>query len=211
MLIPRVVLSELARHTDPCSSRYALGAIHVVSDGKHAMAEAADGHRLMRVAWEEPAEADYPHSQFVAKQPLDALLPAQVVKRLARQLPVRKSKRTKANPALRGVAVQANGAAAKAFVLATDGTHEATYTVRQVEGRFPKTADVIPKPSQTRKAVYVNARLLGEVLLSLAAMADTSERVSVELTTDGPEAPIVVTRIHEGVTTRAVVMPLTTP
>lgn len=115
----RAVQSVLPAH-DNESSRYALGAMLVSVDGDEACFVATDGRRLHL--------AKVSHDQAVDKS--ETLIPASVARTLYRLA---------SHAANEGVQIERSGTIVRAEI------GDTTVTARQVEGRFPRWRDVLPK------------------------------------------------------------------
>jgi DNA polymerase III subunit beta len=123
----RAVQSVLPAH-DNESSRYALGAMLVSVDGDEACFVATDGRRLHL--------AKVSHDQAVDTS--ETLIPAGVARTLYRLA---------SHAADEGVQIERSGTIVRAEI------GDTTVTARQVEGRFPRWRDVLPKDGPSLSTV----------------------------------------------------------
>jgi hypothetical protein len=158
MFVPRSI-AALASHTDPGSSRYALGGIRLERDSEglpHAVA--TDGRRLAHVTWSDVILADRLPSDFDPKpvSGFETMLPTASIAAVSKAAKPGKNERyLSERDQFDYFAVQEPGANGKVELCAYNSTTVAREQTASIEGRFPKWRDVIPQ-RDTKLADRIN-------------------------------------------------------
>lgn len=190
--IPRFA-HKLAKHTDPDSSRYALGGVYVEPRGDKVRLTATDGKQLISVSRPNFNSDDGDKAVVVEGKRFD------------------KSVRYFKSNGHKNAAVVLEQAVDKGddFVHLTDGV--ASEYVPVVEGRYPRIDDVFDSfTTGERRHVFVDAKYLKVFAETIIEACKGKEKASVRLTFgETPDDAVNLLAIAEdGSEIRGVIMPL---
>lgn len=153
MFVPRSI-AALATHTDPDSTRYALGAIRFERDAQgkpHAIA--TDGRRLLAVTWAE-VEAPAPGVDTSRVDNFETLLPAKAIQSIAKAVKP-KSSELWSKPELAYFTIEESTANGRVNLIASNSESTSREVVNSIDGRFPRWRDVLPN-YDTAAAAAIN-------------------------------------------------------
>lgn len=224
MLIPKSVFNI---HTlcDPDSIRYALGGVRLErnSDGS-PVAVACDGHRMLSVEFNEHL-SEYPAGKSGKRDDFQAIIDVATWKEAAKLAAATKTS-IKRKPVLGNVLVEEESPDNKnphaIRIVGCDMERTRSIETRQLEGRFPKWRDAIPKYEviEAKKkgdkdpsvcvSVNVDAKLLMETLKAVLATTpsdDGKNKVTLQVDIRGREA-VVIHRSNQSGKATGVMMPL---
>ena len=202
-----------AASTDP--TRYNLCAVHFLKGGA---TEATDGHMLMRL---DPAPVDQA-STLLDQIPSGDVVPfigaIDGVEMVAKMIP----KKTKTGIDLHYAALdvaETNRNGSADFVVHEIGNPIQRVKVAKIDGEYPNTGQVVPKPAATDRTFAINMALLDRVYRAVKEL-QKGERVvgRVKVTVPAPDpkykdqgvlSPITIEATsEEGDTLSAYVMPM---
>lgn len=170
LLLPRW-LAPLAKACATEAARFAITGVRLELSSHHYLADATDGRILIRIRGPRGECSDYPPHPAVenaANGATTAIIPAKEWEKAFRQVPPRAFK-----PILENVAVVLSD---KESTLATTNLETASAVVcRNVEGRYPRVEDVLPR-KQPRFTISVDPLYLAKVCTILASLADPDKR-----------------------------------
>lgn len=207
------VLAALTKVAAKDVGRYSMTGVHLILKPTGYRAEATDGRRLIRVDCDYPADPEnYPEIPGFLESSgggggTEVVIPTKVWEKAFKASP--RSHYSK--PILENIAVSIGKPIGDAghHLTALGSTDLETVTVHQarpVEGRYPQTDCVFPKESARKAGVYVNPKLLIELLQAMLPFTDPDNN-RVEIILNGDNVPLC---IKAGATVKAVglLMPL---
>ncbi len=181
MQIPRSI-TKLVSHCETENSRYALSCVKLERTGNRARAIATDGRRMIVAQWQDNQEGE-----------LETLIPAEAIKRVAKQLP---KLGKKAKPAEKTLSL-AEGAELneKAKITTAPGLEVVTETN---DGRYPRYASVYSLSGAETATIRVSAKMLREALQALEAITADNEIDSNRIPTTSVDLTIQIGRSGDG-------------
>ena len=209
MLIPRHVLSAIARACDSYSGRYALNSVQVTREGSKCTAAATNGKILLAAEWTETCHdeidkfgTDDPKKQ---KKSFTKLIPTAVIK-LAKQMAKPTKYWAKKSPWTRNWLVSEVSPDNKVTIAAGNITRVDAISSAAGDGKFPMWQAVVP--AKHGKPRCFDARLLAQTLLAVADATPGTVPAWVDIyVPEGLHDSLLIERTCDGVTVRGVVMP----
>lgn len=168
MLIPNIVLK--AGLTNQCakdSPRYPLGGVRFSHTGKVAIAEATDGHTLIRVTWNNgPNEAC----------DNNVVIPITNMKAASKFLPKRSDESVLLQAVGKDVSMESGDNGLK---------------ITPLEGKWPKTDEYGQLQKGATTIIRLNAKALSDLAKTLATFADTGDdHYAIDLHIKDDESPV---------------------
>ena len=205
MLVPRNVLSSVARIADDESTRYALGSVQLSRRSGGPMAVATDGKRLIAATWDETARLDWPIPEDSTEHvdEFSTLLSVDDVKS-AVKLAKPKKAQLSLKPVVGNLLVSEASANGSVDISATNGTESAKTNVLSTAVSYPNWEKCVEKPA-TGTHVTVNARMLAELLLSIA---DATGEDEVVLGLSDHQKPVCVSSSGSDGSAYGLIMPM---
>ena len=148
----RMVREFVGMETMPASEAYRIAKSKLL----RGHVEATDGKRLVRVPCLNGDE--FPQTSGAAKEPQECLIPANYLKEALGRIPRKTFK-----PVLASARLTQTDSRNEVILSTTNGERSTDETVRQVDGRFPRTQDVWPKEAPIA-TVNLSAKLLESIV-----------------------------------------------
>ncbi|MFZ5832275.1 MAG: hypothetical protein ACOY3P_19490 [Planctomycetota bacterium] len=172
MLIPRK-LAPISKFCDPDSTRFATGGVRLERDGDgKATAVVTDCRRLIAVEWDEMDGTEYPNGFHTDRVPGFAAIIPEKGWNEAMKLP----QKNPVKPILKNLVVEEPTANGKVTLGATDLENDRRIAVTQIDGRYPRWQDCIPKREPHEEVRFnVDAKQFAE---TISVAGDLAEDIS---------------------------------
>lgn len=205
-LMPKFV-SSLKSCVSAESTRYALGGIQLTQlDENHARAEATNAKILCRMEWYHQNAFEYPPVPGFspgANGAVSAIVPVKALDSACKAIP--KGSVVSHRPIFGNAAVTISEDSA--VFATTNGDSSNVSPTKLVDGRWPKTEEVIPDHSNAVTKILLDPRELIKLLEPFVATADDNS-AAVELTIKDRYSCAKLTRKNSTADIVGVIMPL---
>lgn len=180
MLVPRKVFG-VAKVSDPSSTRYALGGVQFERTAEGPVAVATDGRRLLAVTWPEEKGEKFPDGERDHVEGFTTIVPTKACQDAQRAMGLKIGKGVK--PIFHNVLIEEPTANGKVPLVSHNGEEVRRAEPKACEGRFPQWRQIVKRHDETDSvSVELNAKLLGELLETVADLLEGDEDRGVTLT-----------------------------